>query len=181
MRCVHRIKVNYVSYIDVFLVAFLNSSCIHTHTHTHTHILCLCGCTGTRCCVVTLEIYCNCCVVLPHLGPGFMKTISCGVRGPLHNVKMNHLNVMFMFLLFSVSHHKPNTEHPKTLWNLLCTLATMYVSLAVKVMCNYCGIIFVCDSNPHSQSSFWLHTYTFNLYECYSFVEVLAAAYWQGK
>jgi len=55
-------------------------------------------------------------------------------------------------------------------------MPTGTVATAVKVMCKYCGTVFGCHFNPHSQ----LHEQTLiSQLQCYSISKVLATIYFK--
>jgi hypothetical protein len=51
----------------------------------------------------------------------------------------------YVTVLLPLSHCGRNREHRQIVCNLLCTLASMYGSLAITAMCMYCDR----DSNPY--------------------------------
>jgi hypothetical protein len=57
----------------------------------------------------------------------------------------------------SVSDHRPNRVDLKILWNVVHILASRDCCCAVKVMCNKCSRVFVCDLYPYLQSFFKMH------------------------
>jgi hypothetical protein len=59
-----------------------------------------------------------------------------------------------MTSLFTLFYRGPIENTPKDLMKYTVFLPICTVAMTVKAMCKYCGRVFGCDSNLHSQSPF---------------------------